>query len=91
MENFKVGDIVICIPGFNYDTGGALYEEGLIFKITNVNPNERGGVSLYVLWSNGKGVWSDAVRFTNFYEEEQYNKGIKNLKDIQKLEMFPVY
>jgi hypothetical protein len=61
---FKVGDKVICKPGFNKDynykselSGGSLYKEGKIFTISLIDKLS----NCWVLWEKGQGCFDQAV------------------------------
>jgi len=80
--NFKVGDRVICVPGFsnegtgNYDLlyGGHGYEQGKAFIIVGITINNQRNV----IWSEDLigGVFEDAIRI---YEPIKPYKHIKKL------------
>jgi hypothetical protein len=82
--NYKVGDIVMCLPGFknmcncsnnvstNMNYGGAGYESGLVFEIISIDDYSP---SRNVLWRNSLGVYDNAVRYATQKEIESYNRG----------------
>lgn len=78
-NKFKVGDEVICIPGFttiNEDKyneyggyGGYGYKKGRIFTITKIDLNPKN--FLNVMWNNeNKGVYQKALQLYKKREVE---------------------
>jgi hypothetical protein len=74
--SYKVGDKVICLPGFNRDgnwksdkSGGGGWEEGRVYTIKSIDHNN--GYN-EVLWPkcDGSGVFTQAV--TLYIEEPNY-------------------
>lgn len=65
--SYKVGDKVICLPGFNTDgdwkseqSGGGGWKEGKVLIINRISPNNGHNE---VLWpKEGRGVFSQAVK-----------------------------
>ncbi len=82
---YKIGDRVICIPGFDvYDddgdnNGGFGYEEGKVFIIGSIR-EDTGDNNFTAIWPDDGpyGVYQQAVRLYN---------PIKPYKDIKKHEM----
>ena len=97
MNNFKEGDIVVHMPGFNNglmsDTlyGGAGYTEGTIDEIKELFEHSKGNV-IWFKQQISYGVFEKALRLANQLEIEAYYQGIYNIKEIkQNIELFPIY
>ncbi len=90
---FKVGDWVVCLPGFNnlgYDNredisevGGSGYKEDLIFQIESITTNEY--VNGYIAWKKqgSYGIYFRALRLATPWEIEH--------KQIQKHILYELY
>lgn len=67
MKEFKLGDTVRCLPGFqssgrgNPYNGGAGYEEGRIFKVTDITNDHTGRGDIYWPCKRGNGVYAIAL------------------------------
>lgn len=87
---FKIGDIVVCKPGYNRDgncisqlSGGSGYEEGMMrqTKIDSSNDN-----TVHWDFKNGSGVFSQALRHATDQEKAFFHNGMRNVNDIKYTE-----
>lgn len=88
---FKEGDIVVSLPGFNptdnkekeIPPGGYGWKEEEINKLKSIDKPYATG--LYNCWTCGpiKGIKNIALRLADPDEIEAYNKGITSIKNIE--------
>jgi len=92
INDIKPGDILVCLPGFTTsdyanlskknvsDAGGAGYEDGLMGKANAERDND-------IQWNfkGGNGVHARALRKATDLEKSAFEKGIKNINDINKM------
>lgn len=84
MEEYKKGDIVVCLPGFDKlddssTRGGAGYIEGTMYEVQSCNS---------IMWPTigGRGVYKQAIRHAHEYEIKSYKEGIRHVSEVPKPE-----
>lgn len=93
MQKFKVGDWVVCMPGFTSqghgssedipDRGGSGYQKNLIFKIKNIDIYSKESNSVAWKTEGSNGVYLRSLRLATPWEIEH--------KQIQKEELYEIY
>lgn len=97
---YKVGDFVTCLEGFNNDgayvsnkSGGSGYKVGKVIQIDRIDPPYKGKGS-GILWpKEGCGIYEQAVRASTIEEVEQYVKDNKcSIEEILEIckNLYPV-